>query len=295
MQMYQILEDFFNVSGKFIYTHDLVLEIIVNVIIFVIALVGLFKVAFVGQIVLPGFESSNFSNYTSKYAYGLNTTAYNITYINGTNITYVGVTYGDMLAFSEAFTFALLIFAICIIILFFIYSIPAVKRVFFQEKIHFSKHLFETDNGEFKDMVIDHLWKPFWDNIMKDDMIMNKKLEITQHSIDHFFYNKLIDADKEKLISWQLTPAKRLEEIKKKIGNLENDSSSKEVDETHYSNIRILFIIILHYLFIEQNNCDILMFKWIQKYLEGVDIFWDGDVIGRRKAIYYFGRVNYNY
>jgi len=34
------------------------------------------------------------------------------------------------------------------------------------------------------------------------------------------------------------------------------------------------------------------MAKWILKNLEGIDIYWDGEVVGRRKAVHYFGRVS---
>ena len=34
-----------------------------------------------------------------------------------------------------------------------------------------------------------------------------------------------------------------------------------------------------------------LMCKWILRNLEGIDIYWDGEVVGRRKAVHYFGRL----
>ncbi len=33
------------------------------------------------------------------------------------------------------------------------------------------------------------------------------------------------------------------------------------------------------------------MRKWLQHRLEGIDIFWDGEVIGKRTCHTFFGRV----
>ena len=45
----------------------------------------------------------------------------------------------------------------------------------------------------------------------------------------------------------------------------------------------------------EISKSDILLRKWLQNKLEGVDVFWDGDVIGKRTCLNYFGRVLFFY
>jgi hypothetical protein len=41
----------------------------------------------------------------------------------------------------------------------------------------------------------------------------------------------------------------------------------------------------------ELNMCDVLVRKLILFRLEGTDIYWDGDVIGKRTCLNYYGRV----
>ena len=41
------------------------------------------------------------------------------------------------------------------------------------------------------------------------------------------------------------------------------------------------------------NGCDILLRKLLIFKIEGIDAYWDGEVIGKRTCRSYFGRVKY--
>ena len=285
MQGYQLAEDFLQFNNKFVFTHDMVLEIIVNTIVIILASVGLFKVAFIGKIVIqPDQQTLNYSKKdlsdfktAANSTYNMNTTA-----INFTNYQ---VTYGYLWSFTEYFTVTMLFVAIAIILLFMLYSIPMLKKLIFKDKIVIPKYLFKKDNGEFKDMTIDYLWKPFLDNIFLKDQLLNFSQKCNDKVVDNFYYGKLNDQDRDYISKFNYTAKRRLEDIKKKMRNEEKEADNENVTlNSNYLNY--------HVFTLEPNFCDVLMKKWIQKYLEGIDIYWDGDVVGKRKAIYYFGRVS---
>jgi len=239
------MECFINIKGKFVFTHDLVLEMIINFIILFTALLGLFKVTIVGKITILPEEITSSANFTSNSNNNVNSTAINI---NETvfNITLFNETHNfsndDMLRYSENLTFGLLATAVVIIFLFLLYSIPAIKKMIKKERIYIGKYLFDLPTEDFKNMVIEHLWKPFWENLFKNDKVLNKNLDVKNANdkiINAFYYQKLTIKERKEILKSEFNPVKRLEEIKKKLGSDERDSfkNLKNLDmHSNYNN-----------------------------------------------------------
>ena len=108
-------------------------------------------------------------------------------------------------------------------------------EVWKKEQLYFSKFLFDIPNNNFKDMIIDHLWKPFWDNIFQTDRVLNKRLDIENPGnkiIYNFYYGKLGNKDKELVLNNDNSAKKRLEMIKKKMSTEEKSANFSKVKES---------------------------------------------------------------
>ena len=240
------MENIFNIKDKFVFIHDSVLELIINIFIMFITFLNLFKIVFVGNFLIEQNDEEllDISKQNKTKLLEIRE-KYNITILN---VTMNDKTYffskDDILKYTENLSFGLFVLSFLLIILFVFYSIPSIKSLLVKEKMYFPKFLFKQSSFKLKDMVIDFLWKPFWENLFIQNEILNMKLDFENNLINkNFYYSKIGHLEKDFLIKkGDYNASKRLEAVKKKMGNDDKDASGnpKQKNEMFQSNI-ILF------------------------------------------------------
>jgi hypothetical protein len=272
--LYFVLDGIKNFDKKFAFKHDMVLSLLVDIFIFLISLIGLLKVSIVGDYVFSSVQDQ--------------------------------VDYNSMLSAMEVLSFVFFLLSVITLTIFMIYSIPQIREKIKTKELVVPWEWLDSELSEkdIKKAVTDFLWKPFWDSIFKHDHFCVANIDINdekfiQLNLDGKRYdefglkdlamnaNNRVNAFKRRLVKSSYDEKNEFLEDEE-MNNINNNLLQKEYDKEN----KLFEKIDSDYSYFENlSKSDILLRKLIQFKLEGIDCYWDGDVIGKRTCHNYFGRL----
>lgn len=270
---YFVIDGIKNFEKKFAFKHDMALSVIVDIFVFLLSFIGLLKVSIVGEYVFSYVQNQ--------------------------------VDYNSILSAMEVLSFVILMFSVLTLCVFMIYSIPQIREKVQTKRLNVPWEWLDSDitEKEIKKAVIEFLWKPFWDSIFRTDQLCLANIDINdekfiQHNLDGKRYdqfdlkdlamnaNSRVNAFKRRLV-------KSYYDEKNEVTDEENNINNNNLLQEKYEKEKKLFENVESDLshFENLTKSDILLRKLIQFKLEGIDCYWDGDVIGKRTCHNYFGRL----
>jgi hypothetical protein len=183
------------------------------------------------------------------------------------------------LGYFEYISFGALIWFVLTLIIFLIFSCPCLRTSCVKKSMRTEKRWKKLESIEFNSLLMEFLWKPFWENLFEnDEFFFKKQLNINENFKTKYINGKNIPDNTNNLIA--MSPEKRLKTLKNRAKKPKTaEQLYSEGDENSIESVETI------------NKCQILMRKHLQHKLEGIDIFWDGEVIGKRSCFTYFGRV----
>ena len=191
----------------------------------------------------------------------------------------------------ELISFSCLVFTFVTFGISILLSLDKIKKIFYTEKMIMNTDSLDSSfpTEQRQQLLLDYIWKPFWDNLFIRDNILMKETLLSKKKFRALYNEKyeLNNSDSEtnkenKLITIP-SPLDRLN-YQIKIYS-KNKVLQEDDDEEHFSSFHNIQ---------KFTQSDILLMKYIQVHLEGTDVYWEGEVIGKRTCKNYFGKLIVN-
>lgn len=181
----------------------------------------------------------------------------------------------------EMISFSIVMLAIIILLLFIILGMPFTASLF--NDIHLEYPAFasslklSSNKKRLRTDIIDFIWKPFWDNLFLNNKEFNTPPNYTDLISGILKKIKQFDSLNETVKNYKFTTCEKLRKLEKDYSKY----MKEEKNETINSEVFLL-------------KAESLLRKYLLHNINGRDIFWEGEVIGKRTCKSFFGKIYIN-